>query len=96
MGSGEWSDPGRAATDANAAPVFTSDAAFEVAENRTAVGTVRAADRDAEDFVSGYAITAGADQALFEIDGTTGALTFRTLRPTTRMRRTRAPTTATR
>ena len=77
-GSGEWSASGRAATDANAAPVFTSDAAFEVAENRTAVGTVRAADRDAEDAVSGYAITAGADQALFEIDGTTGALTFRT------------------
>ena len=77
-GTGEWSASGRAATDANAAPAFTSDAAFEVAENRTAVGTVRAADRDAEDAVSGYAITAGADQALFEIDGTTGALTFRT------------------
>ena len=60
----------------NEAPSFTSDAAFDAAENQTAVGTVAATDGDADDAVTGYAIGGGADQALFAIDGTTGALTF--------------------
>ena len=54
---------------ANAAPVFSSSAAFDAAENQTAVGRVVAADNDADDSVTGYAITGGADR--YESDGTT-------------------------
>ncbi|WP_420635077.1 Calx-beta domain-containing protein [Candidatus Palauibacter sp.] len=75
-GTGAWSDSGSGATDANAAPAFSSDAAFDAAENQTAAGTVAAADSDADDDITGYAITGGADQALFEIGATTGELTF--------------------
>ena len=60
---------------ANAAPAFSSDAAFSVAENQTAVGTVAAADADSADSVT-YAITGGADQAKFAIVAGTGVLTF--------------------
>ena len=77
-GTGDWSDAGSGATDANVAPAFSSDAAFDAAENQTAAGTVVAADSNSEDDITGYAITGGADQALFEIDETTGALTFKT------------------
>ena len=59
-----------------AKPVFSSAAVFTVAENTTAVGTVAAADEDAEDSVTGYAITGGADRTQFAIAATTGALTF--------------------
>ena len=61
----------------NAPPVFTSAAAFTVQANQTAVGTVLAEDRDDADPVS-YAIIGGADQAQFELDATTGALSFKT------------------
>ena len=65
-------------TTGNAAPSFTSSATFDnVAENQTAVGTVVAADSDADDSVTGYAITGGADMALFEIGATSGELTFK-------------------
>ena len=47
-------------------------------ENETAVVTVAAEDSDADDDITGYAIDGGADQGLFEIDGTSGALTFKT------------------
>ena len=60
----------------NNPPVFTSSAAFSADENATAAGTVEASDNDTEDDVTGYAITGGADQALFSIDSTSGALTF--------------------
>ena len=63
-------------TTGNTAPSFTSSATFDAAENQTAVGTVVAADSDADDNITGYAITGGADQALFEIGTTTGELTF--------------------
>ena len=63
-------------TTGNNAPSFTSSATFDAAENQTAVGTVVAADSDADDNITGYAITGGADQALFEIGATTGELTF--------------------
>ena len=43
----------------NAAPTFSSAATFSVAENETAVGTVAAADADASDSITGYAL-AGA------------------------------------
>ena len=62
----------------NNAPSITSQTAFNVAENATAAGTVEASDSDTEDNVTGYAITGGADQALFSIDSTSGALTFDT------------------
>ena len=75
-GTGDWSAAGVGATSANAAPAFTSDAAFGPAENQTAAGTVLAADSDAGDDVTGYAITGGADQAFFSIGATSGALTF--------------------
>ena len=58
------------------APSFTSDAAFDAAENQTAAGTVRATDGDAGDNIESYAITGGADRALFDVNGTSGALTF--------------------
>ena len=76
-GTGGWSASGSGATDANAAPSFTSAATFNPAENQTAAGTVRAEDSDG-DAVTGYALSGGADQALFAIDKANGALTFLT------------------
>ena len=64
--------------EGNAVPSFSSSAAISVAENETAVVTVEAADSDADDNITGYAITGGADQARFEINGTNGELTFKT------------------
>ena len=61
---------------ANAAPSFTSSATPSAAENQTAVVTVAADDSDTADTVSGYAITGGADESKFEIDATSGVLTF--------------------
>ncbi len=63
-------------TTGNTAPSFTSSPTFDVAENQTVVGTVVAADSDADDSVTGYAITGGADQTFFSIGATSGALTF--------------------
>ena len=60
----------------NAPPAFTSAASFSVAENQTAVDMVEATDEDAADTVS-YAITGGADQAKFDIDASSGVLTFK-------------------
>ena len=61
---------------ANVAPSFSSSATISVAENQTTVGTVLAADSDADDSVTGYEITGGADQTLFRISGPTGLLIF--------------------
>ena len=61
----------------NAAPTFSSAATFSVAENEPAVGTVAAADADASDSITGYALAGGADQSQFSIDTNTGALTFK-------------------
>ena len=79
-GDSEWSASGDGTTNAaaNAAPRFTSSATAEVAENTTAVLTVVATDGDAEDDITGYALTGGADQAQFAIDGSSGVLTFAT------------------
>ena len=77
-GTSGWSASGSGATDANAAPTFTSSPTFDAAENQTAVGTVEASDDDAGDAVTGYAITGGADQGFFSIGATSGALTFQT------------------
>ena len=51
----------------NVAPVFTSENAFTVTENTTAVGTVTATDSDVYDYVTGYGI-GGEDQAQFSIN----------------------------
>ncbi len=48
--------------------------AFTVAENTTAVGTITASDSDDTPV---YAIAGGADAFLFNIDATTGALSFK-------------------
>ena len=77
-GTGDWSDAGTGATDANAAPTFTSSATISVNENQTAVVTVVATDSDTDDDITGYAITGGVDQNLFSIGATDGALTFKT------------------
>ena len=61
----------------NAAPSFSSDATFDAAENQTTVVTVVATDSDTDDDITGYAITGGADMALFEIGATSGELTFK-------------------
>ena len=65
-------------TDVNDnAPVITSDAAINVAENTTATGlTVTATDADASAIIR-YSITGGADRNLFNIDEGSGALTFK-------------------
>ena len=60
----------------NNAPAFTSSETFNPAENQTAVGTVAASDSDTGDDITGYALTGGADQALFSIGSTSGVLTF--------------------
>ena len=57
-------------------PVFTSPAAFNVAENVTAVGVVAATDADLPAQPVTYSITGGVDAALFAVDANTGALTF--------------------
>ena len=75
-----WSHPSEAerTNRSDTPPSFTSRAAFSVPENVAAVGTVVAVDGDAGDDVTGYAIAGGADQALFEIDAESGALSFMT------------------
>jgi VCBS repeat-containing protein len=60
-------------------PVITSDgggatASINVDENTTAVTTVVATDADGT--TPTYSIVGGADQTLFQIDGTTGSLSF--------------------
>ena len=62
----------------NVAPTFRSSATISVAENQTAAGTVEAADDDADDSITGYAITAGADRSFFSVGATSGELTFKT------------------
>ena len=62
---------------ANNPPAFSSAASFSAEENQTDAGTVMAEDPDAVDTVT-YAVTGGADQALFQIDAASGALTFAT------------------
>ena len=77
-GPGAWSASATATTTTtavNVAPTFTSGAMFTVAENETAVGTVVAMDADADDTLTGYALTGGADRAQFSITSA-GALTF--------------------
>ena len=63
-------------TDVNEAPTFTSGAAASFAENATGtVYTAAATDPDAGTTLT-YSIS-GADAALFDIDATTGVITFK-------------------
>ena len=75
-GDSRWSDPGTGTTTTNVKPTFTTTASFSVVENTTTVGTVTATDSDADDSVTGYAVTGGADETKFSITATTGALVF--------------------
>jgi VCBS repeat-containing protein len=63
-------------TGINDAPEFTSPTGFSMAEGGVAVGTVAATDVDLSDTLV-FALDATGDGALFDIDITTGALTFR-------------------
>ncbi len=70
-------------TDANDAPIITSNgggatANVNVAENTAGITTVTATDADVPANTLTYSIVGGADQALFTINPTTGALTFNT------------------
>ena len=58
----------------NRAPVFATTS-FDVKENETEVATLVATDADARDYVTGYEITGGTDQAHFDITGR-GELSF--------------------
>ncbi len=67
-------------TNANEAPVISSNgggatASTSINENTTAVTTVTATDVDTSDTLT-YSISGGADQALFSINSSTGALAF--------------------
>jgi len=62
--------------DVNEAPVFTSADTASVAENQTAAYTAVANDEDAGSTVT-YSLS-GADAALFDIDASTGVVTFKT------------------
>ncbi|MDO8412386.1 MAG: S8 family serine peptidase [Gallionellaceae bacterium] len=58
------------------APVFTTSATANVAENNTAVLTVNATDADLPAQTITYSINGGADAAKFTINASTGALSF--------------------
>ena len=83
VGDGEASDDVTVTPVANSAPVFSGATDFTAAENQTTAGTVTATDANSEDAVS-YAIktaTGGgalADGGKFEIDSSSGAITFKT------------------
>ena len=60
----------------NTAPAFTTSPDFSTNENQAATFQVTAMDPDDGDEVT-YAITGGADQAKFDIDASSGVLTFK-------------------
>jgi hypothetical protein len=62
-------------TSVNNAPVVTSGGAVTVQENQTSACTVTGSDVDPGAVLS-YAISGGADAALFAIDAATGVVTF--------------------
>ena len=79
VGAGNWSPAGNHTTaDApvNHPPQFSSSSSFSIFENSLSVGTVTAFDSNSEDIVTGYNISGGDDAALFEINATSGALSF--------------------
>lgn len=62
-------------TNVNEAPEITSRSSFSVSENTTTVTTVTSTDVDAGTTLA-YTITGGADEGLFTINASTGALSF--------------------
>ena len=69
-------DGGATPPGANSRPVFDSPSEFSVAENTTAVGTLRASDPDPSDRITGYAIVGGTDRDRFLIDPASAQLRF--------------------
>ena len=63
-------------TNVNEAPVFTSGSTASVQENQTAAYTAAASDPDLTNPT--YSLAGGADAALFNINATTGEVTFKT------------------
>lgn len=61
-------------TNVNETPAITSGSSFSVAENQTLAAVITAT--DPEGTSAAFAITGGADAALFSINSTTGALSF--------------------
>ena len=62
--------------DINDAPKIQANTNFAVDENTMAVADITATDDDGDTLT--YSITGGADQTLFAIDASTGALSFKT------------------
>jgi len=62
--------------DINDAPKIQANTNFTIDENTTAVANITATDGDSDTLT--YSITGGADQTLFVIDASTGALSFKT------------------
>jgi VCBS repeat-containing protein len=62
-------------TDQNDAPVFTSSASSSVLENQILAFDLNATDADGDALT--YSIVGGADQAKFDVNSTTGVLTFK-------------------
>lgn len=65
-------------TPVNDAPLITSSSAASVVENDASVATVTATDIDSAANALTYSISGGADASKFQIDGSTGALSFKT------------------
>lgn len=61
----------------NDAPIFSNAPSFSVAEDSQVVGTFSASDEEGD--ALSYAITGGADAALFSVDSVTGAMSFNAL-----------------
>jgi len=68
------SSEGEATTPVNSAPVFGTDPGVSVSENTTSVATAAASDVDGD--LLTYAISGGADSGLFEIDPSSGSISF--------------------
>ena len=64
--------------EADSGPVFTGTATISVDENSTATGYTPVAMPDVAGAAVTYAITGGANRTSFELDATTGELTFTT------------------
>jgi 6-phosphogluconolactonase (cycloisomerase 2 family) len=62
-------------TDQNDAPFFTTSASGSVLENQTFALDVNATDADGDSLT--YSIAGGADQAKFDLNSSTGVLTFK-------------------
>ena len=59
----------------NESPSITSNDEFELTEHEALAGTVTATDADSDDYITGYAVSGGADADRFEITDD-GALSF--------------------